>query len=210
MRIITNTFALLCAVSISFLLFISVPFMRNLLGFHKPETKTLRENKQIIAEIVRSIPKKQQNEIQTIRQVKTASASSSGQSSGQEGIAFKFSPDLSVEGAGGVAVAMQNQDLEAMVFDEGQTDEDIVPLFTPSIAYPERAREIGAQGAFEAIIIVGRDGKVEKVDVVRSPHESITQEAKRVMSTWRFKPGKNKGIPVKVRAKQVIDFNLGE
>jgi protein TonB len=184
--------------------------MRNILGYHKPETKVARENRQIIAEIVRSIPKKRQTEIQTIRQVKIASTSSSGQSSSQEGLSFKFSPDLSVEGASGVAVEMQNQDLEAMVFDEGQTDEDIVPLFTPSIAYPERAREIGAQGTFEAIIIVGRDGKVEKVDVVRSPHASITQEAKRAMSAWRFKPGKNKGVPVRVRAKQVIDFNLGE
>jgi TonB family protein len=210
MRIITSGFALLIAVSVSFLLFISIPYMRNIMGVHKPETKAITENKRVIAEIVRSIPKKQQSEIQMIRQVKTASASSSGQSAAREGPAFKFAPDLSVEGSGGVAVAMRNQDLEAMVFDEGQTDEDIVPLFTPSIAYPERAREIGAQGIFEAIIIVGRDGKVEKIDVIRSPHESITQEAKRIMSTWRFKPGKNKGIPVKVRAKQVIDFNLNE
>ena len=210
MRIITNTFALLCAVIISFLLFISVPFMRNLLGFHKPETKALRENKQIIAEIVRSIPKKQQNEIQTIRQVKTASASSSGQSSGQEGIAFKFSPDLSVEGAGGVAVAMQNQDLAAMVFEEGQVDENPVPLFSPSIAYPERAKEIGVKGTIEAIITIGRDGKVEKVDILRSPHESITQEYKRIIFSWRFKPGKMKGIPVRVRVRQMIDFKLDE
>lgn len=210
MRIITSGFALLIAVSVSFLLFISIPCMRNIMGFHKPETKAITGNKRVIVEIVRSIPKKQQNEIQMIRQVKTASALSLGRSAAREGPAFKFAPDLGVEGSGGVAVAMRNQDLEAMVFDEGQTDEDIVPLFIPSIAYPERAREIGAHGIFEAIIIVGRDGKVEKIDVIRSPHESITQEARRIMSTWRFKPGKNKGIPVKVRAKQVIDFNLSE
>lgn len=210
MRIITTTFALLSAVCISFLLFISIPLMRNLMGFHKSETKAVSENKQVIAEIVRSIPKKQQTEIQTMRQVKTASASSSGPSSAQGGIAFKFAPDLSVEGAGGVAVAMQNQDLEAMVFEEGQTDENIVPLYTPSIAYPERAKEIGVQGTLEAILIIGRDGKVEKVDVLRSPHESITQEYKRIIFSWRFKPGKIKGVPVKVRARQVIDFNLDE
>lgn len=209
MRFIATTFAFLAAVCISFLLFISIPYMRNLIGFHGPESKTVRDHKQIIAEIVRSFPKKQQTEILTMRQVKTASSSSSGSSLGA-GIAFKLAPDLSVEGSDGVAVGMQNQDLEAMVFDEGKTDEDIIPLFTPSIPYPERAREVGAQGPFEAIIIVGRDGNVEKVDVLRSPHESITQEAKRILSSWRFKPGKNKGIPVKVRAKQIIDFSLGE
>lgn len=190
------------------MLFISIPLMRNIMGFNHREKSAVSENKHIIAEIVRSIPKKQQTEIQTVRQVKTSSASSSGPSSASNGIAFKFTPDLGVEGAGGVEVAMQNQDLEAMVFDESQTDEDIVPVFTPSIPYPERAKDVGAQGTLEAVLVIGRDGKVEKVDIVRSPHESITIEARRTLSTWKFKPGKNKGIPVKVRAKQVIDFNL--
>jgi periplasmic protein TonB len=207
MKIISNIGAFIGAIGVSFLLFISIPFMRNIIGFHKPDTPA-RENRRIIAEIVRSIPKKQQTEIQTVRQVKTSSASSSGPSSASNGIAFKFTPDLGVEGAGGVEVAMQNQDLEAMVFDEGQTDEDIVPVFTPSIPYPERAKDVGAQGTLEAVLVIGRDGKVEKVDIVRSPHESIAIEAKRTLSKWKFKPGKNKGIPVKVRAKQVIDFNL--
>jgi protein TonB len=207
MKIISNIGAFIGAIGISFLLFISIPFMRNIIGFHKPDAPA-RENKRIIAEIVRSIPKKQQTEIQTVRQVKTSSASSSGPSSASNGISFKFTPDLGVEGAGGVTVAMQNQDLEAMVFDEGQTDEAIVPVFTPSILYPERAKDVGAQGTLEAVLVIGRDGKVEKVDIIRSPHESITIEARRTLSTWKFKPGKNKGIPVKVRAKQVIDFNL--
>jgi TonB family protein len=202
MRIITTIGTLTGAVGISFLLFISIPLMRNIIGFHH------RENKRIVAEIVRSVPKKQQTEIQSLRQVKTASAPSAGQSYASGGIAFKFTPDLGVEGAGGVAVAMQNQDLEAMVFEEGQTDENVTPVFTPAIIYPERAKEAGVQGTLEAVIVIGRDGKVEKVDIIRSPHESITAEAKRTLFTWKFKPGKNKGVPVKVRAKQVIDFNL--
>lgn len=178
MKIISNIGAFIGAIGVSFLLFISIPFMRNIIGFHKPDAPA-RENRHIIAEIVRSIPKKQQTEIQTVRQVKTSSASSSGPSSASNGIAFKFTPDLGVEGAGGVEVAMQNQDLEAMVFDEAQTDEDIVPVFTPSIPYPERAKDVGAQGTLEAVLVIGRDGLVEKVDIVRSPHESITIEARR-------------------------------
>jgi TonB family C-terminal domain len=210
MAVLQKLLALTSAIAISFVLFISIPLMRNILGYHRPESKLPKENRQIIAEMVRTIPKKEQPEMQAIRQVNTASSATSGLSSGREGLAFKFAPDLSVEGSGGVAVAMQNQDLEAMVFEEGQVDENVVPLFTPSIAYPERAKEIGVQGTLEAIIIIGRDGKVEKVDILRSPHESITQEAKRVLFSWRFKPGKNKGIPVKVRAKQLIDFNLDQ
>jgi len=113
-----------------------------------------------------------------------------------------------VEGGGGAGVAMQGQELEAMVFEEGQTDENVVPLFVPSIAYPQRAKEMGIQGTLEAVITIDRDGKVIKVDIVKSPHPSITEEARKMIVTWRFKPAKIKGIPVKVRRIQDIEFKL--
>ena len=126
---------------------------------------------------------------------------------GSEGqLSFKFNPDLSVEGTG--AVAMEANDLEAVVFEEGETDEDIVPLYITPVSYPQRARDLGIQGTLEAVIIVGRDGSVESVKVIKSPHISITNEASETIAKWRFKPAHNKGIPVRVRVKQVIEFKL--
>jgi protein TonB len=117
---------------------------------------------------------------------------------------------LGVEGAGGVAVVMQGQDLDAMVFDENQTDENVVPVSTPAVEYPQRARDLGVQGTLEAVITIDRNGSVAKVEIKQSPHSSISEEAKRVIATWRFKPAKIKGVPVKVRRIQTIEFKLDE
>jgi protein TonB len=126
----------------------------------------------------------------------------------QNGLSFKISPDLNVESGEGAGITLQGRELEAMVFEEGQTDENVLPLFMPSVNYPQRARELGIQGTLKAIITIDRDGTVVKVDIVKSPHQSISEEAKKTIMTWKFKPAKIKGIPVKVRRVQDIEFKL--
>ena len=119
---------------------------------------------------------------------------------------FKFTPDLSVEGT--EAVAMAQQELAAVVFEEGETDEAAVPLYQPPIPYPDRARDLEIEGILEVIIVIDTKGKVSSIEVVRSPHVSITKAARKVIDTWRFKPARNKGVPVRLRARQVIEFTL--
>ncbi|MBN1307058.1 MAG: hypothetical protein JXA18_04015, partial [Chitinispirillaceae bacterium] len=51
---------------------------------------------------------------------------------GASELQFKFTPDLTVEGTGEVA-SMEQQELEAVIFEEGETDEAVVPLYQPSI-----------------------------------------------------------------------------
>lgn len=121
-------------------------------------------------------------------------------------VQFKFTPDLSVEGSGGVAMAQE--ELAAVVFEEGETDEPAIPLFQPSIPYPDRARDLEIEGTLEVIIIIDTQGKVSSIEVVRSPHVSITNAARKVIATWRFKPARNKGVPVRMRVRQVIEFKL--
>jgi TonB family protein len=119
---------------------------------------------------------------------------------------FKFTPDLSVEGTGGVA--MEQDELAAVVFEEGETDEPAVPLYQPPIPYPDRARDLEIEGTLEVILIIDTQGKVGSIEVVRSPHVSITNAARKVIATWRFKPARNKGVPVRMRVRQVIEFAL--
>ena len=121
-------------------------------------------------------------------------------------VQFKFTPDLSVEGSGGVA--MEQEELAAVIFEEGETDEPAVPLYQPSIPYPDRARDLEIEGTLEVIIIIDTQGKVSSVEVVRSPHASITNAARKVIAAWRFKPARNKGVPVRMRVRQVIEFTL--
>jgi TonB family protein len=206
---IVKIFLFFLAVVISFALFISIPIVRDIVGYKRPEIRRAAAQRRIIMEVVRSPEKKEPAPIRTMRQIATAAAGPPG-GIGNNGISFKITPDLGVEGAGGVEVAMQGQDLEAMVFDESQTDENVIPLFTPSVEYPQRARELGIQGTLEAVVTIDRNGAVAKIDIVKSPHSSISEEAKRVIATWRFKPAKIKGVPVKVRRIQAIEFKLDE
>jgi TonB family protein len=142
-----------------------------------------------------------------VRQVKQSS--NEGKTLGNQ-IVMKLVPDLSVDAGegGGDAAVVQSQDLQVEVFEEGETDERPVPVNTTPVAYPLEARERGIEGTLVVFFIIGHDGKVKSIDVQKSPSPIITREAKRTIATWRFKPGKKKGIPVNVRAKKEIAFEL--
>ena len=103
---------------------------------------------------------------------------------------------------------MQSHDLQVEVFEEGETDERPIPLETAPVAYPLEARERGVEGTLVVFFVIGHDGKVKSIDVKKSPSPIITREARETISTWRFKPGKKNGIPVNVRAKKEIVFEL--
>jgi periplasmic protein TonB len=122
-------------------------------------------------------------------------------------MAMRFAPDLDVAG-GAEGVAMAPQELEAEIFEEGHTDEGLVALNVPPVEYPERARELGIQGTLVVELIVGRDGRVESVDIISSPHPSISAAARKAVAAWRFKPARNKGIAVRMRARKEIEFKL--
>jgi TonB family protein len=79
---------------------------------------------------------------------------------------------------------------------------------TPPVEYPVLAREKGIEGTLVVYFVIGHDGKVKSIDVQKSPSPIITREAKRTIATWRFKPGKKNKIPVNVRAKKEITFEL--
>ena len=98
-------------------------------------------------------------------------------------VQFRFTPDLSVEGSGGVV--MEQRELAAVVFEEGETDEPAVPLYQPSIPYPDRARDLEIEGVLEVIIVIDTRGKVSSIDVVRSPHHSISEAARKVIALAR-------------------------
>jgi protein TonB len=103
---------------------------------------------------------------------------------------------------------MEQQELAAVIFEEGETDEPAVPLYQPAIPYPDRARDLEIEGILEVTFTIDPRGKVTSIEVVRSPHITITNAARKIIATWRFKPAKNKGVPVHMRVRQVIEFTL--
>ncbi len=78
-----------------------------------------------------------------------------------------------------------------------------------NIKYPEIAKENGVQGKVFVQFVIGKDGKVTDVQVVRGVDPSLDKEAVRViqsMPTW--KPGKQRGKAVKVSFQIPINFKL--
>ncbi len=77
------------------------------------------------------------------------------------------------------------------------------------LVYPEIAKENGVQGRVILQFLVGKDGKVSDVKVVRSVDPSLDKEAIRVVSSSpRWKPGQQRGKPVKVRYTFPVIFQL--
>lgn len=194
------------ATGLSFVFFVLVSMLHSLFGVAFSQQTSEQKKRPVMAEMAaKKSPPEKKTAPQRVRQV--ASGSSGERAPAQS--AMRFTPDLSIDaGGGGEGVELQQQELTAETFEEGQTDEPAQPVATPPVGYPERARELGVQGTVEVIFVVSHSGTVTAIDVVRSPHPSLTAEVKKAIAGWRFKPARNKGVPVNVRLRQVLDFRL--
>jgi protein TonB len=204
-RLFVNILRLAAACGISFLFFVGISLLHAMIGFgHKNDDKA-KATQQILMEIVRKPPEEHKKALPQTREVKQSS--NAGKVGNQ--VPMSLMPDLAVDaGAGGDAAVVQTKDLSVEVFEEGETDERPVPMETTPVEYPLEAREKGIEGTLLVYFVIGHDGRVKSIDVQKSPSPIITREAKRTISTWRFKPGKKKGVPVNVRAKKEISFEL--
>lgn len=78
-----------------------------------------------------------------------------------------------------------------------------------NIVFPTIAAEEGVQGRVVVEFVVGKDGSISNVRVVRPRHPALDKEAVRVvkaMPAWI--PGRNNGQPVKVTYTLPVNFKL--
>lgn len=186
---------------VNFFLFAIVPLIQAMIKDDSHKAGRDESNYQIVMEIRPEEKEKPKPKVRQIRDVKASSEGSSFKSQ-----SFKFQPDLAV--AGGTGVGIGGQDMEVMVFSESDVEEPPRELSTTPLQFPEAARAAKAGGTLVVEILIGRDGRVESVKIDESPHPSISREAERTIPKWKFQPGKNKGIPVRVRALKRITFKL--
>lgn len=77
------------------------------------------------------------------------------------------------------------------------------------IKYPQIAQDNGIQGRVTLQFVVERDGKVSNVKVLRGTDKELDAAAvKQIMSSPAWKPGKNRGKPVRVTYTIPIEFKL--
>ena len=79
-----------------------------------------------------------------------------------------------------------------------------------NVKYPVIAQENGIQGRVICQFVVIKDGSIVDVVVVRSSGEpSLDKEALRVINSMpKWKPGKQRGKPVRVKYTVPVNFRL--
>lgn len=76
------------------------------------------------------------------------------------------------------------------------------------IKYPERARRAGIEGRVIVQFIVNEDGTVENLRVIRGIGGGCDEEALKAVSQAKFRPGRQRGEPVRVQYSLPVIFKL--
>ncbi|MBE5320915.1 energy transducer TonB [Pedobacter sp. MR2016-19] len=78
-----------------------------------------------------------------------------------------------------------------------------------NLRYPSRAQDEGAAGKVFVSFVVEKDGSITDVSVIKGIGFGCDEEAIKVIKkSPLWKPGKNKGVPVRVRYNMAINFQI--
>jgi len=81
--------------------------------------------------------------------------------------------------------------------------------FNSKIRYPESAVRLGLKGPVVMEYIIEASGNVTNINVVESIGGGCNEEAKRVLTSLKWKPGQQDGKVVRVKAKTQMMFGSG-
>jgi TonB family protein len=89
-------------------------------------------------------------------------------------------------------------------------DDARIKFLTNTIKYPVEAKNKGIQGTVYVTFIIEKDGTLSNVRVIRGVHKSLDDEAIRVVKSMPvWKPGMQRGKPVRVQFNMPMKFSLG-
>jgi len=86
-------------------------------------------------------------------------------------------------------------------------EDEPVPVTQVKPNYPEFAREAQIQGTVVLHVLVGKDGRVKNVKVIRSV-KGLDDEAVRAIKQWVFKPALSNNKPVAVWVEVPLQFHF--
>ena len=82
-------------------------------------------------------------------------------------------------------------------------------FISQNLSYPAVAQENGVQGKVVVSFVVEANGVLSDIEIKRGVDPSLDREALRIVRAMpRWKPGKIKGVPVRVKQSIPISFNL--
>lgn len=86
---------------------------------------------------------------------------------------------------------------------------ELLKYLSKAIHYPVIAQENGIQGRVVCAFVVNRDGSIVDAEVLRGVDSSLDKEALRVITSMpKWKPGKQRGKPVRVKYTVPVTFRL--
>jgi TonB family protein len=86
---------------------------------------------------------------------------------------------------------------------------ELMKFLSENVKYPEAAEKTGTQGRVIAQFIVEADGSITNVKVVKNVTEELDAETVRVINAMpKWKPGMQKGQPVRVKYTIPVTFRL--
>ncbi len=79
-----------------------------------------------------------------------------------------------------------------------------------NVKYPTIAKKAGLEGKVYLLAMINEDGSVHDVQVIKGVGGGCDEAAMEAVKVAKFAPGKNAGVPVKVKLSLAIDFKLGK
>lgn len=77
--------------------------------------------------------------------------------------------------------------------------------------YPPGAIRRGTEGSVTARVLIGADGRVKAIDIVKSPSDDLSEATrKQALARWRFKPATRDGVPVEGWKTMTLRFQIVE
>ena len=75
-------------------------------------------------------------------------------------------------------------------------------------AYPPAALAAELEGSVLLSGVIGADGKVRDITVVRSAHPLLDAAARKALAEYEFKPARRNGVPVAFPIRLEVPFSL--
>jgi protein TonB len=82
-------------------------------------------------------------------------------------------------------------------------------VYQPKPEYPELARMTRTEGAVEFEAVIGKDGTIEQLKVLKG-HPLLVKAALEAVRQWRYQPTLLNGEPVEVITEITVNFKLAE
>lgn len=121
-------------------------------------------------------------------------------------------PDLSraqvTQAAADAGTAEREFKNKVAAIDSGLLETKIEIIAMKLADYPRAARAHSIEGTVVVEFVVGTNGLVEEVWVVRSAHPLLEKAALDAVANYRFRPMKFRGEPARVKFSQEIPFML--